>query len=86
MKKRLAVHVGDHPREYGKFEGIISQNKYGGGTVMLREPGKFTIKHALQHLYQQKSEPWNELPNARRTLAAAVRWKAPFSRYTSSIQ
>ena len=86
MKKRLAVHVGDHPREYGKFEGIISQNKYGGGTVMLREPGKFTIKNAMQHLYQQKSDLWNELLSVKRTLAAAVTWTGPFSRYTSSIQ
>jgi bifunctional non-homologous end joining protein LigD len=42
-KRNLAMHVEDHPIEYGKFEGNIPKGEYGGGSVMLWDRGPYEV-------------------------------------------
>lgn len=49
--KRLAIRTEDHPLEYADFEGVIPQDEYGGGTVIVWDAGEY------RNLQASKDEP-----------------------------
>src|SRR4030095_519377 len=40
-EKRMAIHVEDHPLDYGGFEGTIPRGHYGAGTVIVWDKGSW---------------------------------------------
>jgi bifunctional non-homologous end joining protein LigD len=80
-KMHLAVHVEDHPFEYGSFSGSIPKGNYGGGEVRIfdagtyevleQEPGKLSFRldggraKGVWHLFQTKDDEKNWLVRLR---------------------
>lgn len=40
--KRLAIPTEDHPLSYAGFEGVIPEDEYGGGTVVVWDAGPYS--------------------------------------------
>ena len=58
-EKRLAVRTEDHEKEWMNFEGVVPEDEYGGGTVMVWDRGTYelldTEKDDLESLLEDGS-------------------------------
>jgi bifunctional non-homologous end joining protein LigD len=74
---RLAIHVEDHPLDYGTFEGVIPKGQYGAGTVVLWDEGTWIPEKDPVDGYRQGHLVFSLEGKRLRGRFSLVRWKRP---------
>ena len=77
--KRLAIMVDDHTLEYGGFEGIIPQGRYGAGPVVIWDHGAYELLEGSDPVAELKRGSLKFTPHGRRLKGAfaLVKLKGP---------
>ena len=64
--KRLAMPTEDHPLEYRHFEGVIGEDQYGAGPVMIWDEGTYIPEREISKGIWQEVTNRNEAEAAMR--------------------